>query len=54
MAVQEGPDTLHEKALKRKWPVAEGLTAGTTRQVGIRRLQPTEASLIDDRNVKGS
>ena len=40
MVIQEGPDTLNEKAVKTRWPVAEGLIAGTTRQTGEGRLKP--------------
>lgn len=41
MAIQEGPDTHNEKAVKTNWPYEEGLIAGTTRQVGARYLHPT-------------
>lgn len=40
MAIQEGPDTMTEKAVKTRWPVTEGLTAGTTKQTGDKFLEP--------------
>ena len=49
MAIQEGPDGAKEKAIKTKWPVVEGLTAGTTRQVGEKFLNPKEESLVAKR-----
>lgn len=39
MAIQEGPSTHNERALKTKYPVVEGLTAGTTKQTGERYLR---------------
>lgn len=43
-----------EKELKRKWPVEDGLTAGTTTQEGhIQRLIPTERSLVEDKDKVG-
>ena len=41
MAIQEGPDTHNEKAVKTRWPIDEGLIAGTTRQTGERFLHAT-------------
>ncbi len=40
MAIQEGPDTHNEKAVKTHWPVEEGLIAGTTKQVNDPILRP--------------
>ena len=40
MAIQEGPDTHNEKAVKTDWPVEEGLTGGTQKQTGDRWLHP--------------
>ena len=31
---------MSEKAVKTRWPVDEGLTAGTTKQTGKRALEP--------------
>lgn len=39
-------NTIGEKELKTKWPVEEGLTAGTQKQTGDRTLQPTETSTV--------
>ncbi len=46
MTIQEGPDDWKEKAVKTRWPVEEGLIAGTTRQTGEKFLHPKEESLI--------
>ena len=36
-----------EKEIKTSWPVTEGLTAGTTKQIGKKiRLEPEEGSLL--------
>ena len=40
MAIQEGPDAHNQKAVKTRWPVTEGLEAGTTKQTGEKRLKP--------------
>lgn len=37
-------NTAGEKELKTNWPIEEGLTARTTRQVGSRKLHPEEGS----------
>lgn len=57
MAIQSGPDTHNQKAVKTRWPVEEGLTGGTQRQVGARFLHPTGlpggTTNIPHRNRKG-
>lgn len=53
MAIQEGPDDAQQKAIKTKWPVAEGLTAGTTKQVGQKFLHPTKKSLLRTNETVG-
>lgn len=45
-AIQEGPDEVGQKAIKKKWPVTEGLTAGTTKQTGKKFLHATKKSLV--------
>lgn len=53
MVVQDGPDGIKQAAIKRKYPVAEGLTAGTTTQEGrITNLVP-EVSLVPEREKVG-
>lgn len=51
--VSEGPDTMKEKAVKTRWPVVEGTTAGTTKQTGKKYLHPTEGSLVARRKKIG-
>mgnify|MGYP003145811769 CR=1 FL=1 len=52
-AIQEGPDTFKEKAVKTRWPVEKGLTAGTTTQTGrVMNLVP-ENSLLTRRERCG-
>ena len=46
MTVQEGPDGKGQAAIRTDYPVAEGLTAGTTKQTGDRVLIPEEASYL--------
>lgn len=46
MAIQEGPDTMKQKAVKTRWPVEEGLTAGTTKQVNSPKLEIERESRI--------
>ena len=54
MAIQEGPDTMTEKAVKTRWPVTEGTTAGTTKQTGKAiNLVPQEKSLVPKRKKEG-
>ena len=46
--------TAGEKELKRKWPVEEGLTAGTQKQEGRQiNLVATKESKVFKRNKKG-
>jgi len=41
MVTVGGNNTAGEKELKRKWPIEEGLTAGTTKQEGTKpHLEP--------------
>ena len=57
MTITEGPDTMTEKAVKTRWPVEEGTTAGTTKQVGKRFLSPEGMngvkSIVPDRKKAG-
>lgn len=53
MTIQEGPDTAAEKAVKTRWPVEEGLIAGTTKQTGARSLRPEKGSIVPSRNKAG-
>ena len=53
MTIQEGPDQYNEKGVKLRWPIEEGLTAGTTRQTGSKHLKPTRKSFIPDRKRVG-
>lgn len=46
--------TSGEKELKRDWPVAEGLTAGTEKQTGrVMNLVPERGSIISRRRKCG-
>jgi len=49
MEIQEGPDGIKEKALKRNWPNEEGLEAGTNTQEGRTTNLVPENSLIPKR-----
>lgn len=58
MTVSEGPGTHNEKELKRKYPVTEGLTLGTTKIEGKRPyLSPSglngKKTIINKRTRKG-
>lgn len=53
MTVQEGPDSHNEKAVKTRWPVEEGITAGTTKHVGLKFLHPEEKTFIARKNMAG-
>lgn len=53
MTIQSGPATNGQKELKTKWPVVEGLTAATTKQVGKRYLTPTKSSLVSKNDKIG-
>lgn len=53
MAIQEGADTHNEKAVKTRYPVEEGLTAGTTKQTGEKFLKAEEKSLISNKDKVG-
>jgi len=45
--------TIGEKEIKTKYPVEEGLTAGTTKQTGKRFLVPEQGTLIPERESVG-
>ena len=46
--------THNEKEVKTKYPVEEGLTAGTQSQIGRESvLEPQEASLVEERKKEG-
>ena len=49
MAIQEGPEAIGDKGLKSFWPIEEGLTAATQRQVNERILHTEEQSLVEHR-----
>lgn len=53
MTTQEGPDTFKEKALKKEWPVVEGTTFATTKQVEDRVLRPEDESMVNRVGKKG-
>lgn len=54
MAIQEGPDTHNQKAVKTRWPVVEGNTAGTTKQTGKQmNLLPEKSSLVARKDKVG-
>lgn len=53
-SISEGPDEIKEKAIKRDWPIEEGLTAGTQTQEGrVTNLVPEEKSLVPEREKEG-
>ena len=54
MAIQEGPGGPKQKAVKTRWPVEEGLTAGTQRQKGRQtHLIAEEGSNVPEREKVG-
>lgn len=42
------PGSSGTKEIANRWPVEEGLTAGTTKQVGERYLKSQEKSLVKE------
>ena len=54
MTIQVGSAaTPGEKELRTKWPVEEGLTAGTTKQTGRVMNLIAEGSSVPDRKTRG-
>ena len=54
VAISEGPDAIKQKAIKRNWPVDEGLTGGTNTQEGrVTNLVVQEKSLVSKREKVG-
>ena len=52
-AISDGPDAIKQAAIKRDYPVDEGLTGGTQTQEGrITNLVP-EISLVSEREKVG-
>ena len=53
-AIQEGPDTFNEQAVKRRYPPVDGLVGGTTKQEGTElHLLFQEKSLLTKREKEG-
>ena len=44
--VSEGPDTIGQKGLSSKWPVDEGLIAGTTKRSSDSASLEAEVDLV--------
>tara|TARA_Y100000310_G_scaffold336290_1_gene420413 strand:- start:786 stop:953 length:168 start_codon:yes stop_codon:yes gene_type:complete len=53
VAISEGSDTHNEKAVKTRWPVEEGLEAGTNKQTGKRFLSPEVSSKVSSKDKVG-
>ena len=45
-SIQSGPGTKGTRHIATRWPIEEGLTAGTTRQTGERNLKAERGSLL--------
>jgi len=45
--------THNEKEVMTRWPVEEGLTAGTTKQTGKRFLRPEQSSKVASKDKAG-
>lgn len=53
MAIQEGPGTMKERPVQTRWPVTEGLIAGTTRQKGTNLFLTPQKTLVGKKDKKG-
>lgn len=54
MAIQSGPGTKGTRHIARRWPVDEGLIAGTTKQANRRISKKEESHILSTGKVKGT